>query len=82
MHWEPLGMALLLAVLGTFMGMAFIGPTVGPSRRIGSRSSAADFIWKRMPEVYGFYEKFLMLVGCVAMFAGAAYCVKLALTPW
>ena len=75
-------MALLLAVLGTFMGMAFIGPTVGPSRRIGSRRSAAEFIWKHMPEVYGVYEKFLMLLGCIAMFGGAAYCVKLALTPW
>lgn len=51
MHWEPLGMALLLAVLGTFMGMAFIGPTVGPSRRVGSRRSASDFICKHMPEL-------------------------------
>lgn len=74
-------MALLLLVLGVFMGMAFIGPTMGPSRR-GSRRTAAAFIWKHMPEVYGFYEKFLMLLGCIAMFAGAAYCVKLALTPW
>ncbi len=75
-------MAVLLLLLGVFMGMAFIGPESGPSRRGSRRSATAQFIWKSIPAVYGFYEKLLMLVGCVAMFAGAAYCVKLALMPW
>jgi hypothetical protein len=73
-------MAVLLLVLCVFVVMALIGPATGPSRR-GGRSATAEFIWKNFPAVYTLYEKSLLLLGCIALLAGAAYCVKLALTP-
>jgi hypothetical protein len=80
MHWEPLAMAVLLLVLCGWVVMALFGPASGPSRR-GGRSVIAELVWKNFPALYTFYEKSLLLLGCIALLAGAAWCVKLALTP-
>ncbi|WP_257450554.1 hypothetical protein [Archangium lipolyticum] len=73
-------MAVLLLVLCVWVAMALIRPTTGPRRR-GGRSAIAEFTWKNFPTLYAVYEKSLLLLGCIALLAGAAYCVKLALTP-